>query len=101
LIIHSKFKKERVAIIQRLSIANDGLIWRISESVCALQDKERHLGHVVKTDGGWHAFDATHLNLQSDGMRELGYFSTLDAAKAAVEASIASPHEKQSLRMTC
>ena len=90
-----------MAIIQRLSMAYDGLIWGISESVCALQDGERHLGHIVKTVGGWSAFDATHLNLQNDGMRELGYFSTLDAAKAAVESSIASPHEKQSSRMAC
>jgi hypothetical protein len=100
-LVFTKIHKEPVAIIRQLSIANDGLIWRISESVCALQDKERHLGHLVKTDDGWRAYDATHLNLQNDGMRELGYFSTLDAGKAAVEASVASPHAKQSMQMSC
>ncbi len=96
-----KIQKERVEIMQQPSMARDGLIWCISEGVCALQDGERHLGHIVKTGSAWRLYDATHLNLENDGMRDLGYFSTLDAAKAALEASVASPHEKQSLRMAC
>jgi len=99
--VSPKIQKGPVAITQRLSIAYDGLNWCVSESVCALQDGERHLGHVVQTESGWRAYDATHPNLQNDGMRELGYFSTLDSAKAALEASIASPHEKQPLRLAC
>jgi hypothetical protein len=65
--------------------------WRISQYLCAFQDDERHLGHVVKTDK-WHAYDATHLNLQENGIRHLGDFSDLETAKAAVETSVASPH---------
>lgn len=66
-----------------------GRTWRVSKYVCALEDAERHLGHVVKTDK-WHAYDATHLNLQEDGIRYLGHFSDLESAKAAVETSVAS-----------
>jgi hypothetical protein len=64
--------------------------WRISQYICAFHDSERHLGHVVKVDK-WCAFDATHLNPQNDGIRYLGDFCDLEAAKAAVEASVASP----------
>ena len=88
-------------INQQLALSRDGLIWRVSDDVCALQDNEQHLGHVLKTDHGWHAYDATHLNLQNDGMRDLGYFAGVEAAKAAVEASVASRYEKQSLRKVC
>jgi hypothetical protein len=81
-----------VEIDERILGASPGeRTWRISQYVCAFHDGERHLGHVVKTDK-WHAYDATHLNLQEDGIRYLGDFSDLDSAKAAVEASVASAH---------
>jgi hypothetical protein len=75
-------------------------IWCAQESGCALEDSERHLGHIIKTNEGWHAYDATHLNLQEDGIRELGCFADLAAAKTAVETSIAR-HGRESLRMAC
>jgi len=81
-----------VEIDERIPGASPGeRTWRISQYLCAFHDGERHLGHVVKTDK-WHAYDATHLSLQEDGIRYLGDFSDLDSAKAAVEASVASPH---------
>ena len=73
---------------ERALAAIGGRTWRISNYVCALEDGERHLGHVVKTDK-WHAYDATHLNLQEDGIRYLGHFPDLDSAKAALETSVA------------
>lgn len=63
--------------------------WRESTSVCALADGERHLGHVLKIGGRWHAFDATHFNEESNGFRFLGSFASLNAAKDAV-----SPREQ-------
>jgi hypothetical protein len=66
--------------------------WRISEYLCAFHDNERHLGHVTKTDR-WLAYDATHLNQREDGFRYLGDFPDLEAAKAAVEGSVASQPE--------
>src|ERR1017187_473673 len=79
---------------ERTLTAAGGWTWRVLQYLCALQDDERHLGHVVKTDK-WHAYDATHLNAQEDGIRYLGDFSDLTAAKAAVEASVASPREQK------
>jgi hypothetical protein len=87
-------------IEKRALAAFGGRTWRISKYVCALEDDERHLGHVVKTDK-WHAYDATHLNLQEDGIRYLGHFSDLESAKAAVETSVASQsgHASMSARI--
>jgi hypothetical protein len=59
--------------------------WRDSTSVCALADGERHLGHVLKIGGRWHAFDATHFNDDMNGFRFLGSYVGLAAAKNAVE----------------
>lgn len=84
-------------IDERTLTAPGGGTWRTSQYLCAFQDGERHLGHVVKTDK-WHAYDATHLNLQEDGIRYLGDFPDLKAAKAAVEASVASPHGQKAQR---
>jgi len=61
--------------------------WRNSASVCALADGERHYGHIVKIDGRWHAFDATHSDDQGTGFRCLGVYINLRAAKEAVERS--------------
>jgi hypothetical protein len=68
--------------------------WLISQYTCAFQDGERHLGHVVKKDK-WEAYDATHLNLEENGIRYLGSYSDLEAAKAAVEASVGLPHARK------
>lgn len=64
-------------------------VWRDGEGICALADRERHLGHVVRTED-WHAFDGTHLNNAGDGFRYLGAYQTADQAKSAVERA-ASP----------
>jgi hypothetical protein len=61
------------------------LAWRNSGHICALSDGERHIGHVVKIGGRWHAFDATHSNEAGNGFRSLGTFAALNAAKEAVE----------------
>jgi hypothetical protein len=63
-------------------------VWRDAESVCALADDERHLGHIFKVDE-WQAFDATRPNAAGNGPREVGKFQNLAAAKLAVERSIA------------
>ena len=63
------------------------LAWRISGQICALSDGERHVGHLVKIGGRWHAYDAMHSNETRDGFRNLGTFVSLDSAKEAVEQS--------------
>jgi len=62
-----------------------GAEWRNSNSVCALADGERHLGHIVKIGSSWHAFDATHFDEERNGFRSLGTYASLMAAKGAVE----------------
>ncbi|MGD1068921.1 MAG: hypothetical protein ABSB15_02180 [Bryobacteraceae bacterium] len=62
--------------------------WRDSKAICALADGERHLGHIMKIGGRWHAFDATHFNDESNGFRSVGTFASLSAAKEAVEYSL-------------
>jgi hypothetical protein len=61
--------------------------WRDSDAVCALANGERHLGHALNIDGRWHAFDATHLNQDSNGFRFLGTFESAASAKSSVELS--------------
>ncbi len=61
--------------------------WRDSAEICALADGERHLGHIVKVAGRWHAFDATHFNEESNGFRNLGSFARVESAKEAIELS--------------
>jgi hypothetical protein len=67
--------------------------WRNSNSICALADGERHIGHVLKIGGRWHAFDGTHFNQESNGFRSLGSFAGLMAAKEAVLYSTGSESE--------
>jgi hypothetical protein len=64
-------------------------VWRHSRNICALSDGERHLGHIVLTANGWHAFDATHLNDDRNGYRDLGVYGSVKVAKAVVEGSCA------------
>lgn len=61
--------------------------WRNSAQICALSDEERHIGHIVKIGGRWHAFDAVHSNETGDGFRSLGTFAAPESAKRAVEQS--------------
>ena len=62
--------------------------WTDSKAICALADGERHFGHIVKIDGRWHAFDATHFNDESNGFRSVGTFASHSAAKRAVEQNV-------------
>jgi hypothetical protein len=73
--------------------------WRDSDSVCAFADAERHLGHLVKVDE-WHAYDATHPNLASNGMNYLGRFSDLAAAKQAVESAVSRAGAPKAMRVS-
>ena len=61
------------------------LVWRHSEHVCALSDGDRHIGHIVKIGGRWHAFDAMHSNEQGNGFRSLGTYAGAGPARNAVE----------------
>jgi hypothetical protein len=72
---------------------NPAPAWRASNSVCALADGERHIGHVLKIGGRWHAFDGMHFNRESNGFRSLGSFASLTAAKEAVLYSTGSKSE--------
>jgi hypothetical protein len=77
-------KKEGINMDQQPAAA---LAWRISGHICALSDGERHVGHIVKIGGRWHAYDAMHSNETADGFRSLGTFVALEPAKEAVEQS--------------
>lgn len=63
------------------------LAWRTSSHICALSDGERHIGHVVRIGGCWHAYDAMHSNETGDGFLTLGTFAAVEAAQQAVEQS--------------
>jgi hypothetical protein len=63
-------------------------VWQCSPDVCALADSERHLGHAVRVDKYWIAYDAIHFNPSNDGFRVIGTFETLAAAKQAIEDSL-------------
>jgi hypothetical protein len=63
------------------------LAWRTSSHICALSDGERHVGHVVRIGGRWHAYDAMHPNETGDGFRSLGTYVSPESAKGAVEQS--------------
>jgi hypothetical protein len=79
--------------------AMHGVIWYESDSVCAVANAERHLGHVVVTAEGWIAYDGTHSNPAGDGFNELGCFGDVMEAKAAVEEALGfrrEPWERQS-----
>jgi hypothetical protein len=82
-------KKEGSSMDQNGAPGTDAaLVWRNSGHICALSDGERHLGHVVKIGGRWHAHDATHSNEAGDGFRFLGTFAAVKPAKEAVEQSL-------------
>jgi len=53
--------------------------------VCAFADSERHLGHILKVESAWVAFDGTRLGENGIGFRVIGTFADLDSAKIAVE----------------
>jgi hypothetical protein len=59
--------------------------WRDSNSICALADAERHLGHIVRAGSFWLAFDATHVDESGTGFQLLGCCVSVDAAKCLVE----------------
>ncbi|MES1257622.1 MAG: hypothetical protein ABUS51_04295 [Acidobacteriota bacterium] len=63
-------------------------VWRNSDSICALVDDDRHLGHVLRDGGLWRAFDATHFNEEANGFRPLGSFASMRAAKEAVASPV-------------
>jgi hypothetical protein len=69
------------------------LEWRNSAHICALSDGERHVGHIVKIGGRWHAFDAMHSNEKGDGFRSLGTFASVATARDAVEQAYRSKPE--------
>jgi hypothetical protein len=61
------------------------LAWQSSRHMCALSDGERHIGHIVRIGGRWHAFDGMHSNETANGFRSLGTYVALESAKGAVE----------------
>ena len=63
-------------------------VWRESADVCALDDSERHLGHAIRVDKHWIAYDAIHFNPSNDGFRIIGTFETIAAAKHAIENAV-------------
>ena len=63
-------------------------VWRESADVCALTDSERHLGHAIRVDQQWIAYDAIHVNPSNQGFRVIGTFQTLAAAKQAIENAV-------------
>ena len=62
--------------------------WLNSRSVYALCTKERHLGHIIREQGRWRAFDAIHPIETGNGFLYLGEFRLLREAKIAVEMSV-------------
>ncbi len=63
--------------------------WRDSDSVCALVDDGRHMGHMVKAGSCWLAYDATRTNESGTGFRLLGSWKEAAAAKFALEEALA------------
>ena len=61
--------------------------WKNSATICALADGERHYGHIVKIDGRWYAFDATHSDREGTRFLRLGSYASIRSAKQAVERS--------------
>ena len=61
--------------------------WWDSDTLCAVSDGERHLGHIIRARG-WQAFDATKLNDTGDSYKYIGRFSTRREAKDAVMNSV-------------
>ncbi|HXJ38804.1 MAG TPA: hypothetical protein VNH18_05970 [Bryobacteraceae bacterium] len=65
--------------------------WHVSPSVCALNDRERHLGHLINVNGNWIAFDGTRPDEWSSGFRRIGIFDQLQAAMTALEETALVP----------
>jgi hypothetical protein len=61
--------------------------WCDSESLCAVSDDDRHLGHILRARG-WQAFDSTKLNETGDSYRYIGTFPNKRQAKEAVMNSV-------------
>jgi hypothetical protein len=61
--------------------------WRMGNKVCAFSDSERHLGHILKCDSQWLAFDATRLGESGEGFWIIGIFPDIGSARSAVELS--------------
>jgi hypothetical protein len=61
--------------------------WQIGEDVCAFADSERHLGHILKVESVWIAFDGTRPGENGSSFRVIGTFSDVESAKIAVEFS--------------
>lgn len=59
----------------------------MSENVCAFADSERHLGHILKVESVWVAFDGTRLGENGIDFRVIGTFPDVESAKIAVEFS--------------
>jgi len=59
----------------------------MSEDLCAFADSERHLGHILKIDTVWAAFDGTRRGENGLGFRFIGTFPDVESAKIAVEFS--------------
>jgi hypothetical protein len=75
--------------------ANTLARWQIHETVCALSDSERHLGHILKGGSRWIAYDGTRLGESGTGFRIIGTFPDMKSAKIAVElATICIPQTK-------
>jgi hypothetical protein len=60
-------------------------LWQISEDVCAYADSERHLGHILKIESVWIAFDGTRPGENGSSFRLIGTFPDIESAKIAVE----------------
>jgi len=71
--------------------------WRTTGDVWALADCERHLGHVIRFESQWLAYDGTRLSENGVGFRIIGVFPDADSAKIAVE--LASIHMPAATRM--
>jgi hypothetical protein len=65
--------------------ANSLPCWQIGDDVCALADCERHLGHILRAESQWIAFDGTCLGENGVGFRLIGVFPDMESAKTAVE----------------
>ncbi len=72
-------------LLQTSGAANSLPYWRIGEDVCALADSERHLGHILKVESQWIAFDGTRLSDCGVGFQVIGTFPDMKSAKIAVE----------------
>jgi hypothetical protein len=78
-----------VPALKRIALLPRPAAWRDSDSVCALADDWRHMGHIVRAGNCWLAFDGTHSNETGTGFRLLGSWKEVTAAKRALELELA------------